>query len=444
MAFLQSFSVDALNRQDKFPTFLLRGISSVGRALAWHGSDPSVELAKIIGRLPNYLPIWCVCTMRNRCKRKKLYSTSNLFIYPTKTDSFGLEGVINHKRIRLRFKSLKEAKFKCHDLEEDTDNLSVARTNLNKAQLRSAEQAFELLPDGASLIDAVKLYITTSKPIRILIKDAVINFLATKEHCSKNTYSQAKGLLMKLANWADSRTLDSINREDAQEYLKTAKSGSYNHYLRFAKSLYKWAISEGLADDNPFKNIAPKTRIHTEVGVLSCDEVRALLQASESLYKGELLPYTAITLFAGLRPDSEMRHLTWKAINLEDAEIRVIMGKTRIPRTVDIPENLVKWLKKCDQNRAIYPKNFRRKWSKVRNKAGFKGGAAMTSKEKAQEVGLKPWVKDYTRHTAISYRMRQTGDIHRTATWAGNSPAIIRTHYLGLVSRSESSAFINI
>ena len=36
MALLHSFSVDALNRQDKFPTFLLRGISSVGRALAWH------------------------------------------------------------------------------------------------------------------------------------------------------------------------------------------------------------------------------------------------------------------------------------------------------------------------------------------------------------------------------------------------------------------------
>ena len=139
-----------------------------------------------------------------------------------------------------------------------------------------------------------------------------------------------------------------------------------------------------------------------------------------------------------------MRYLTWEAINLEDAEIRVTKGKTRIPRTVDIPENLVKWLRKCDQNRAIYPKNFRRKWSKVRNKAGFKGGAAMTFKEKAQEEGLKPWVKDYTRHTAISYRVRQTGDIHRTATWAGNSPAIIRSHYLGLVSGSASFKYTSL
>ena len=117
------------------------------------------------------------------------------------------------------------------------------------------------------------------------------------------------------------------------------------------------------------------------------------------------------------------------------------MGKTRIPRTVDIPENLVKWLRKCDPSRPIYPKNFRRKWAKVRNKAGFKGGAAKTPQEKAEEEGLKPWVKDYTRHTAISYRVRQTGDIHRTATWAGNSPAIVRSHYLGLVSTQVAVRF---
>ena len=379
--------------------------------------------------------------MTNRHKRNKLYSTKNLFIYPTKSDSFSLEGVINGKRIRLRYSSLQEAKYKCHDLEEGINDLGIARTKLDKAQLRAAEQAFDLLPEGASLNEAVRSYLKANKPHRIAVQDAVWQFLATKENCSKNTYDQAKGLLMKLVNWADGRKLDSISREDAQEYLKTARSGSYNHYLRFAKSLYKWAISEELTDNNPFKNIAPKTRIHTEVSVLSCDEAKALLRASEALYGGELLPYTAITLFAGLRPDSEMRHLTWEAINLEDGEIRVTMGKTRIPRTVDIPDNLVKWLKKCDESRPIYPKNFRRKWAKIRNKAGFKGGAAKTTKEKTVEIGLKPWVKDYTRHTAISYRVRQTGDIHSAATWAGNSPNIIKSYYLGLVSRSESSKF---
>ena len=124
--------------------------------LAWHRSDPSVELAKIIGRLPNYLPIWCVCTMRNRCKRKKLYSTSNLFIYPTKTDSFGLEGVINHKRIRLRFKSLKEAKFKCNvytspHIKKINERFVFNNKELNDDELSELFEEVEKINDNNSI-----------------------------------------------------------------------------------------------------------------------------------------------------------------------------------------------------------------------------------------------------------------------------------------------------
>ena len=64
--------------------------------------------------------------------------------------------------------------------------------------------------------------------------------------------------------------------------------------------------------------------------------------------------------------------------------------------------------------------------------------------DKEAEAQRKSWVRDYTRHTAISYRVRQTGDIHTTATWAGNSPSIIRTNYLGLVTGTEAANFWNI
>ena len=97
--------------------------------------------------------------MKNRHKRNQLYSTNHLFIYPTKSDSFSLEGVIQGKRIRLRYKSLQEAIFKCHDLEEGISDLGIARTKLDKAQLRAAEQAFDLLPDDESLNEAVRLYL---------------------------------------------------------------------------------------------------------------------------------------------------------------------------------------------------------------------------------------------------------------------------------------------
>ena len=85
-----------------------------------------------------------------------------------------LEGVIHGKRIRLSYKSLQEAKYKCHDLEEGISDLEIARTKLDKAQIRAAEQAFDLLPKDASLDEAVRLYLKTNKPHRIAVKDAVL------------------------------------------------------------------------------------------------------------------------------------------------------------------------------------------------------------------------------------------------------------------------------
>jgi integrase len=237
--------------------------------------------------------------------------------------------------------------------------------------------------------------------------------------------------------------IERFGESDATAFLDSVPQGSYNHFLRHCRGLFAWAVRMGHIKTNPFANICPRQAEHKEVSVLSVQEAKALLEAAEALYGGELLAYVAITLFAGLRPDSEMRKLSWNAINLEDAEIRVTQGKTRIPRTVEMPENLVGWLKICDCSRAIYPKNFRRKWAAVRNRAGFKGGVAITPKQRDSEAGLKPWVKDYARHSAISYRVRQTGDIFKTATWAGNSPGIIRRHYLGLVSSKEARKYWN-
>ena len=97
--------------------------------------------------------------MKSRHKRNKIYLTDHLLIYPTKSDSFSIEGVIQCKRIRLGYKILQEAKYKCHDLEEGINDLGIARTNLVKAQLRDAEEAFDLLPEGASLKEAVRLYL---------------------------------------------------------------------------------------------------------------------------------------------------------------------------------------------------------------------------------------------------------------------------------------------
>ena len=382
--------------------------------------------------------------MNQRTKRERTYQTSRLGVYKSKDGKFVIDGVINKERIRKQFRLIEEAMAECYRLEEGASEERILRTTLSRMQLSEAEEAFKQLPCDLSLLDAVNAFLNNYQPTKTRINEVVLEYLQTKENRSPATYRDAKNKLLRLSAWKEDLLIQRFDESDANAFLDSVPQGSYNHFLRHCRGLFAWAVRMGHIKANPFADIAPRQAEHKEVSVLSVQEAEALLGAAKALYGGELLAYVAITLFAGLRPDSEMKKLSWDAINLEDAEIRVTQGKTRIPRTVEMPENLVGWLEICDRNRAIYPKNFRRKWAAVRNRAGFRGGVATSEKQRADERELKRWVKDYARHSAISYRVRQKGDIFTTATWAGNSPGIIRRHYLGLVSASDAKAFWRI
>lgn len=344
---------------------------------------------------------------------------------------------MNGKRIRQRYRTLDEAKSKCHCLEEGSSH-HVVRTSLTEQQVKDAEVASHKLPDGCSLLDAVELLMQSHSSLSVSMLDAIDRHLKTKEAKSLETYRQAKRLLGGLSDH-HTGTIQSLSREEAVKFIESVPAGSFNHYLRACKGLYIWAEKHQMVRSNPFAHVSPKERLHRDVGLLSCEEAKGLLDASGSLYGGDMLAYTSICLFAGLRPDSEMKELTWDAVNLDDAEIRVTIGKTKTPRCVEMPPNLVKWLGKCDQTKPIWPVNYRRKWAEVKNQAGFRGGV-----DQDIDKELKPWVKDYTRHTAISNRVRDTGDIHTSATWAGTSPTMVKRHYLSIVSSSEAVEYWSI
>src|SRR5205823_4433814 len=72
--------------------------------------------------------------------------------------------------------------------------------------------------------------------------------------------------------------------------------------------------------------------------------------------------------------------------------------------------------------------NFQRDLAKVKNAAGFNG--------KEGEKGLRPWVPDYMRHTAISNHFAHHKHEGETASWAGNSPNVIHRHYKALVKEA--------
>jgi hypothetical protein len=48
------------------------------------------------------------------------------------------------------------------------------------------------------------------------------------------------------------------------------------------------------------------------------------------------------------------------------------------------------------------------------------------------------------RHAFISHRVAATGDVARTSLEAGNSPDMIRKHYMELVTRAEGEAWFGL
>ena len=122
-------------------------------------------------------------------------------------------------------------------------------------------------------------------------------------------------------------------------------------------------------------------------------QCKALLRAAEKHKRGMLVPYVAVCLFAGLRPDSEAERITWKQVNLTDNQISIepAMTKTVIPRTIKIDATLAKWLA-AYKGIEFYPSGWRKNFDKVKRAAG-----------------IDKWIVDGMRHTAHSHYFRKCG-----------------------------------
>ena len=137
-----------------------------------------------------------------------------------------------------------------------------------------------------------------------------------------------------------------------------------------------------------------------------------------------LAPYTALALFAGIRPH-EIQRLTWDTINLVDNEITVTaaQSKTGRKRTITIDEPLKSWLTAYQSEGFIDFKGF---------------------KELKKQAGFKTWIHDGMRHTSVSHYFRLTGSYGKTAERHGNSETIIKDHYQGKVTSEQTKQFYGL
>jgi len=156
-----------------------------------------------------------------------------------------------------------------------------------------------------------------------------------------------------------------------------------------------------------------------QISIYTAEEMRRLIAAADD----RILPMIVIGGFAGLR-HAEIARLDWSEIDLEEGfiEVKAENAKTDTRRIVPLKANLKAFLEKLEnkKGRVVPLVNT--------TKQLLKTAAATANAE--EEVEALEWKHNALRHTYISARVAESGDVPRVADEAGNSPQVIRTNYL--------------
>ena len=212
--------------------------------------------------------------------------------------------------------------------------------------------------------------------------------------------------------------------------LKKLSPVSKNGIRRNIATLFSFAKRQGYL--HPDRKTAAELserfkEAETEIAIFTPEEMERMLLAANV----RILPMLAIGAFGGIR-SAEIQRLTWSDVKWDRGHI-VISGriaKNRARRLVPLTDNLKAWLAPWREARgAIVPvSDPSGAMSDTAIKAGIPGG----------------WRQNGLRHSFISYRVAETGDVARTALEAGNSPKMIFKHYRAVVDEDAAKAWFSI
>ena len=280
-----------------------------------------------------------------------------------------------------------------------------------------------------------------------------------------------------------------VRGTEVDAWLRELKVGprTRNNLRASIQVLFNYAISRKYLekDHDEMDAIPPAKDKGGEIEIFTPKEMAELLAVASA----EQLPFMAISAFAGVR-HAEIQRLDWKHVNQAAGiiEIRAGAAKTASRRVIPILPNLAAWLKPhwkeagpvgsfanmVDQFKDITRKvNLARRaaWATAKgvsdedlkaadaraakrrkeeneNQKGrrARGSVLPLGSDTAADEGWAPfaWKQNALRHSFISYRVSETGNVANVSLEAGNSPQMIFQHYRELVQPDAAKAWFAI
>ncbi|MDR3413593.1 MAG: site-specific integrase [Formivibrio sp.] len=229
-------------------------------------------------------------------------------------------------------------------------------------------------------------------------------------------------------------TADMVTTKDLQTWFDgmDAAPRTVRNFRQTASALFKFAEARGYIakGKNPVTGTEGiKAKNGNPIQIYSPDEMEKLLQSASA----DIRIIIALQAFAGIR-SQEILRLEWGDIKRARGHIELAAdkAKTASRRIVPILPNLAAWLKGTKKKKGlIFTPNNLTAFDRRMNAEAFEP-AGVTRKENA------------LRHSFISYRVADTQNVAQVALEAGNSPAMIFSHYRELVTPDDAKKWFAI
>ena len=335
-------------------------------------------------------------------------------------------------RSRRFFADRREAETFLQLAKVQRENFGTAALSIPDAlRVEAVECAGLLLPFSKTLRDATTFYLAhlrqreTSAPVA----SAVAELIEMKRAAHKSArYVKDLGLRLGRFNKTHGeRSVASITGRELDEWLAglAVAPGTRNTFRRDIRTLFSFCAKRGYCPTNEAKGTERAEDVDKPPGILTPAQCSALLGACGD----DVLPYVAISLFAGLRA-AEMEKLDWAEVDFESGHIEVtaVKSKTKRRRLVPISENLAAWIRPVATLAGpVAPMGLRKRFDAVKARAG-----------------LTEWPQNVMRHSFGSYRLAACADAARVSLEMGNSPAMVFAHYRELVKPKDAAKYWNI
>ena len=356
------------------------------------------------------------------------------------------------KRWIPKYVTEREARRDAEHFKTERKNFGTSATELPVGVRAETAACLEKLrPLQKTLTEAVNFYVkhlhtesklAVSKTLAACLEDFVGEKVRLVERGDLRAVSiqTIKSRAKKLAESLGSIPIQGIGSKHLSEFLAKLPFSQVTklHYRAFLSEFMAYSLEREWIEGNPLSawgRTKRKKNLAREVEILSVAEAKNLLEVARKDEAAQFfVPYLALGLFLGLRPEEASR-LHWDKIDLAQStiEIRGETSKTKDTRHIQINPIARAWLKAFKPQRVtrVIPLSTYRQrvaWDRIRNLAGWR----VWEPNKVIEGGqghLKEWPEDCLRHSYASYWLPIYNDRPKLAEHMGTSVGVIREYY---------------